>query len=706
MKADYLSYKRAASVSLLGLVLQLGMGLTLLIYGLLAKPNGDQATAAFKEYHDHVAISSGLLVLLGSVVWLVLAVIFDQHRRERIEAMETEALNASGARDASVFTETADDLRVAAKRLAKMHKYLVPTVSLLYAAGLAGIGIWRYMGGQEIVKNDNLLSAQTPGLPIALGLTIAFIGFTFARYVAGMAKQPVWSHLRAGAGAAVAGALTGLLLAVAHFIDYIEPQTPLRFLHVIVPGLTVILAAEVVFNFLGGLYSPRRPGEYPRPALDSKILSFVAAPDRIAKSIGEALNYQFGFDVTGNWFYQLLTRSLAVLLLTGVAVVWLLTCVAVVQPNEQGLRVRMGELKGSQALGPGMYFKLPWPFETVETLSTTEVRRLNLGADQPKVKGSRSILWTNDHGVDEFFFPVRPAADDLLGGPQSRGRDFALTTVEMPVYYVVEDLVKFHKLGPEDKREEILRAYGRRAAFTLLATKTLDDVLGAGRAEIGTQLRTEIEKIYAGMNGGDGAGVKVTYVGVEGVHPPRETAAAFEQIVQAGQKRQGNLRSAEMEANQYLINVAGSVEMGRKIVAAIDELQVLRNTRPAAGETSAEHDRKLDAKQEEIEKLLLSAGGTAATAIRSARAERWTKHMEARAQAEAHSGRIAGYRALPEVYLAQMYFDTLAESMKNSRVYIVADNPHMHVTTNLEDSTNTGSVLGELVKKKKEQDSE
>jgi hypothetical protein len=102
MKADYLSYQRATSRSLLGLVIQLVLGLVLLLYGLFGADKAAQTAAAY--------------VLLGVPVWLSLAILFDQHRRERIEAIEAEAFAASDAAASSVFEQSGDDLRVAAGR--------------------------------------------------------------------------------------------------------------------------------------------------------------------------------------------------------------------------------------------------------------------------------------------------------------------------------------------------------------------------------------------------------------------------------------------------------------------------------------------------------------------------------------------------------------------------------------------------------------
>src|SRR5579862_5711110 len=130
MKADYLSYQRASKVSLLGVVIQLALGLLLLLFGLYTADKAAQTASAF--------------ILLGVPVWLALAILFDQHRRERIEAIEAEAFAASDAASSSVFEERSDDLRVAARRLKVLYKFMIPAVSLVIAGLLIGLGVWRF----------------------------------------------------------------------------------------------------------------------------------------------------------------------------------------------------------------------------------------------------------------------------------------------------------------------------------------------------------------------------------------------------------------------------------------------------------------------------------------------------------------------------------------------------------------------------------
>lgn len=658
MKADYQSYKRAASVCLLGLFLQLAMGLTLLVHSVLS--------------HNHAGLTGALYILLGGVVWLSLAIVFDQHRRERIEALEAEAIAQQGGRALSVFGEGASELRVAAKRLAGMHRVMLPVVSLLYAAALAGIGLWRFRSGEALIDHGSFKPFAEHGWAISIGIALAFVGFMFARYVAGMAKQPVWANLRGGAAQAVGAALVGLAIAVTRFIDYMGTDAGTRYLQAVLPALMIALSIEVVLNFLLGIYRPRRPGEVPRPAMDSRVLSFVAAPDRIAESIGGALNYQFGFDVTGSWFYQLLSRSLSALVVVGVAVLWLMTTVGVVQPNEQGVRVRLGRLASAEPLPPGPYLKLPWPLERIERFDTERVRRINVAGEAPTISGA--ILWTNDHKAAESFFLVQPAALERTAGVATG--DYSLVAAEIPLYYRVDDVIKFHLFAAPEAREQVIRAEAQREVLRYMAAMNVDDVLGRGRSAAAAELHRRISARLAELN----TGVGVLFVGIEGVHPPRETAEEYEKYVGANQEREALIDMGQREASEMLINAAGSLATARRLVALIDD---------------AEHttdDARRAELEAEISDLIAKAGGQAAVRLQEARAERWQRHMTARAEAEAYAGELAMYRAAPRIYAAGRYFETLRDLIKDKRVYFVRGDG-VEVRVNLEDSALGGNLF-------------
>ncbi len=655
MKADHLSFSRAATVCLLGLILQLGMGVILLIYGQIGA--------------DHTAQTSAYLILCGSIVWLSLAIVFDQHRRERIEAMEADSLSGLGGRAASVFDTNPDDLRVAARRLAWMHRFFLPAISIVLAGAYAGIGAWRIFSARELLEPDKFVLPAHRGWAMAIGLALAVIGFIFARFVSGMAKQPVWGNLRGGAAVAVGAAIMGLAIAVSHFVHFAGSDWLLRNMQVAAPAVMIFLGAEILLNLVLNLYRPRKPGEIPRPAIDSRVLAFVASPDRLAESIGGAISYQFGVDVTGSWAYQLISRSVLLLALVVAGVIWLLTCVDIIEPDQRALRVRNGRSEGE--VGPGLYFKLPWPFETLDTFAATGLREQQLATQTPANKGP--ILWTNDHAVKEVFAIVQPTAAVAKTGEEPGGvRDIALVSIEVPLRYNIKDLSQFETFASPGTREGLIRAVARREILTHLAACNEDDVLGRRITDISLELRRRVQGKLDELK----AGVNVVSVSIEGVHPEKNAARSFETIVDNLQKQQGALEQGRTQAIKSLTAAVGSVDLARTIVQEID--------RKDAKDPP-------EAREARIEALIAKAGGSAGSMIARAKAERWQRHMQERGRAEAFGGQLAAYRAAPSLYKAQLYFASLRDLMKGARVYITPAD--VWPTIDLKDPDNTGNVL-------------
>jgi len=678
MKADYVAYSKAASVSLLGMVLQLGLGLALLLYSVIG--------------NDHAAQSGAYLVLSGAAIWLALAAVFDQHRRERIEFMEQQTLQASGGAS-SAFETSAEDLRVAARRLNWMHSVLLPVSSVLLGVTLMVIGGFRLQAklAPGALDLDKFVAPQQKGWAIAIGVGLAVIGFVFARFVSGMAKQPVWANLRAGAGAIVGAAVVGIAIAAAHFAQTAGTERVLLYMQVVMPCLLIVLGAEMILNLLLNFYRPRKAGEVPRPAFDSRILSFIASPDRVAESIGGAISYQFGVDVTGSWAYRLLSKSAGALVLIGLGIVWLLTCFEVVEPDQRAIRVRLGEDHGE--VGPGLYLKYPWPLEVFVTESTGVQEMLDLATPKGKTRGA--ILWTNDHQVAEVYAIVlpttrttskaggagTPSAEPGTGESGEAVKDVAIVAVEIPLIYTVKDLAKFENFAAPGAREGLIKALAQRVVLGYLSTVTEDDLLGRQRPEISSELKKRIQATLDAA----GAGVEVIVACVEGVHPPQQenAAKAFEKVTELEQNGIGYVEQGRTEAIRVLTEAVGSVELAQTISKEIDVLRPL-----------PEGPSKL-AQEEKIEALIRRAGGQAAAMLAGARADRWRTHMAARGRAEAYVAQVQAYRAAPEIYRATKYFEALADVMKNARVYIVNDDARygLRITNDLKDNEATIDAL-------------
>lgn len=654
MRSDEVAFKRATGVSLIGFGLHTVLTLALLLYSIFAE--------------DRSGMTAFTAAIVGVPIWLSMALLFHQHRLERIESAQADAFAASSAAEASVFDETSDDLRTAARRLSWMHRLLMPSISLLVGFLYIAGGVWRFSIARDDLAPDSFHAAtRLSGWAVAIGLAIAVVGFVFARFVAGMAKQEVWANLRAGSGAIVGLSLVGLALAVSHGAEFVGVHQPLRYYQTVIAVAMVLLGAEIVLNFVLNIYRPRRAGEIPRPAFDSRVLSFVAAPDRIATSISDAINYQFGSDVASTWFYRLLSRTLPRLLFLAIIMFWGLTAFRVVDPSHKALVLRFGA--HPVEVSSGLVIKAPWPISTVESFPAERVNKITAGT--PEATGGGPILWTTKHTTgDDRFLLVQPTPGAI--GSHSPG-DLSLMACEVPVYYVVENLEKYMNVASDwidhadlnAVRDEVLQAVATSEVMRYLSTLNVEELLGANREAINAELLRRIDHRFNDPAGLD-AGVRILFAGIVSVQPPRneQVAASFEGVVSADIRKAKALESAQTEAIKSLAEIAGSVAQAQMIVT---ELRARDQMTDADEILAADH---------RIETLLDAAGGEAAVTLLQARADRWHGLMRYRADAEQQESRIAMYRAAPKVYLAKMYFDALLEAAKDTRLYITTtDDP-------------------------------
>lgn len=671
-KGDYLTYRKAASTSIVGLVIQLILTLTVFFYARFA---GDVAAGV-----------ASIFLLSGVLVWGVLLLVFDQHRRERIEAMEAEQLAVSGAAAASAFENTGDELRVAARRLGNIYKWVVPGVAIV----LAIINIWfGYSRLRQIQRIDDFTNTTShAGWALAIGIALAVIGFVFARFVSGMAKVDAWSNLRAGATTAVAAALVGLVFAVGGFldlamgIDQVIAYSP----YIITIGM-IAYGIEIVLNILLDVYRPRKPGELPRPAFDSRFLGLLAAPDRIAENVGEAVNYQFGIDVTSSWFYQLLSKWILAFVAIGVGIGWLMSSLVVVEPHERGLILTNGVIsepllsfgeQGEGDIGPGLHIKWPWPFSTYETpvsvsgrgreavRTTTGVRVLDL-ASNPPTDERGPILWTENHTRSERLNIVQPERSGQ-GSRQQEGvssgvAELSLVAAEVPVHFVIRNVKLFDQFAAPGQREQLLQQVGRRVVTQYMGELSIDEVLATHRTKMPTELMHRLEQAYGQFNDGQGAGIEILFVGVNGVHPPTKVAPSFERVITARQNLESLIEEARRGQIGMLTEIAGSVELAEQINEQLSKLDSIR--REQGDQMQAYIEAEL-----EVQRLLERAGGEAGELILAAGANRWLRHMSERGQASLLQGQQEAYLASPELYRSKMYFDALLEAMAQSRVYL------------------------------------
>jgi membrane protease subunit HflK len=688
MRTDHLAYQHATRVAGFGLLLQLGIGLVMLVYGFL--------------FSDSAFQIASMPVLVGVLVWISLVIVFHQHRLERLEALERDELAAErGEEGAGIFAE--GDTDVASRRLRQMHAWLMPAVSLL----VAGLLVWLGWGTLDWFGSLDDPDVQvTPfgvganlGWQLAITLGLALVAFIFSRFVAGMAARPAWANLRGGAGHMVGNALVLLAVAVGIAFRFFEKPAVLEGIAWGLAIYMLLLAAEIVLNFVLNLYRPRRPGDVPRPAFDSRILSLFAAPDSIVRSINEAVNYQFGFDITSSWGYQLLLRSAVWLLVFAVASLVGLSAIVVVEPGHQAVRLRGGAVVGSVHEG-SLFLKWPWPFETVVSMDAAKVREISLNGTPRKV--GDVFLWDPNEESDNPLFlvaadplpgeiartvdrlvtevdavedPESPAAaDGGSGGPQVSNQ-FALVDADVILRYrirqggLIDHLEFCNDVRPRrstlDMREQALQDLALRVVTQTLSTLSLEQVISPRGSALPSELRGRVQQAFDEA----GTGVEVVSIAIPALRPPNEAVAMFEELSIDTQNTQKTLEEARRMADSSLAALVGDAGLARSLVDRIRNLLTME-------ERQGRDHPDVIAERVAIQSTLRDSPGMISSFLASARSLRWQIHMEARRNAAEVLGQVASYSAAPELYRQRRIMDVFKESLPGLRAkYVLGVDP-------------------------------
>ncbi len=689
-------HRRARNVALIGLAFQVLLTAFLVV----------TATWTLSE------ALRGLLLMstCGIPIWLYLLLVYHQRILVQEEEMETEELrreHAAAGSGGAIFDQ--EDLLLAQRRLRWMYRWLLPIFTILITAGLvaSGLLLWRWRLGESIqAAGWPTIHKANATLAIWFIAGAALTAFLLSRYASGLARYPEWRMLRSGAswlmGLTLGLAAVAFTLAPLHYYEMFGPE---RIVAYVLRILLLVLAVETLFNFVLDFYRPRRPDEEPRPAFDSRLLGLFSEPGGIARSIADAVNYQFGFEVSSSWLYKLLERAALPLVGFAVLVLFAASSFVIVQADQEAVVERFGD--PCRLLGPGLHVKLPWPFDVAYKVSTQQLQQCNLGisAEEDASKDPNElILWTNKH-EQEPHLKVLIATPQLAGylaataatqaasavEPTSRQANEApgfadtgaavsvsILRVAMAIQYQIKDAKDW--ISTYKDPEAMLKAIASEELTKSCASQTVEGMLGEGRRELEQSLRTKITRAAEVAK----LGVEIKFLGLQGIHPPEETAEAFQDVIGAEQKRSVSIRSARLEYNKRLSEVAG-VD-GRNRAEALSS--AIREMNRLESDAAATPEARLAARalcrtlvfgdQEQGTKAI---GGQVAGIIAKARAERWSLENEAHSQAALFTAAKLTKDAVPRVFYLREKLKAMSAAMSGIRKYVVASKGGVKIGT-------------------------
>ena len=568
--------KRGKNVAIVGAILQVIIAVAVVIL--------------WRMTGSHSVLSSLWLLVGGVFLWLMTVLLFYARQLERQEAVELQELSERGGGKSTIFEDQEKlELRPARQRLEFLLRWTVPIFTLLFAVYQAVLGLLmiRYLRTAASPVLSNTLQGSL------LLIMIGFGAFLFGRYCMGMSSQLQWRGLRAGGSYLlmctlfIAAVVLSLLLA-SQGNDKLEVVVAF-----VLPGIQLIFAAELLLNFVLDIYRPRLPGDEYRPSYDSRLFNLAAEPARVGHSITDAVNYQFGFEVSGSWFYQLISRAFAPLIIFAVLVMFGMSSIVVVNDGEQYVVKHLGKASADhRTLGAGIHFKWPWPIDTAERFETGLVHEIVLGVGQ---SGQTSLtrdknelmLWTQEHGhgartEEDFLIGVPPRGGGLRKADEpDTGKSPSVSIIKLVVLlqYRVTDVYKYGYQFTNSG--EMLRYIATQEMVRYCASATLDEVVSdetdrpqaimtSGRSDAAKTLHRRIQKRLEGAD----VGAELVFVGIIAAHPPADAVPQFEKVLEAERLQDQQRYEAEAEASRILAEVAGNPGDALELFLALRRAEV------------------------------------------------------------------------------------------------------------------------------------
>jgi len=439
------------------------------------------------------------------------------------------------------------------------------------------------------------------------------------------------------------------------------------------------------------LYRPRTLGEVPRPACDSRLLGMIAEPGGFAKSIADGMNYQFGFQVSTTWFYQLLQRWLFPIGVVTLMVVLSLTCVVFVDADEQAIVEHFGRRADRSAgiLSPGLHFKWPYPVDIVYRTPVKRIRELVLGeaeeADDEHGHGhehtDKAILWTEKHDfvTETMLLVASPKVGSQRLG-RSRGRRswtlkkesgesvaVSLMMVSVPIEYRVKNIQDY--MNRYEDPEGILESIANQHLSEYAASVDIDRLIGPGRKEFNQQLKGLIQQKVDHLQ----LGIEIVFAGIREAHPPSQAnvASAFQAAISAQTNMGAIIHAAHGEAKRILIEEAGT-EAG---AYELDEAILARDRLTTESEEYLEAQKVVtQLLVGNVEEQIAPLSGDAAARISRAHGAATDRIAREAAKAHAFGAQLAAFRTAPELYMQRKRLE-LYTGLNEVRKFLIVGDP-------------------------------
>ncbi|PTN38644.1 FtsH protease activity modulator HflK [Desulfonatronum sp. SC1] len=213
---------------------------------------------------------------------------------------------------------------------------------------------------------------------------------------------------------------------------------------------------------------------------------------------------------------------------------WLASGIYIVNPDELGVVQRFGAY--NRITDPGPHFRIPFPFESVQTPKVTQVRRFEIGY--------RTIEQTTVAGAQPQYRVV-PEESHMLTGDEN------IVDVQFIVQYQLNDPVKF--LFNIQMPDASVKSAVEAAMREVIGYNMLDAALTDGRPAIQDETRALLQTIMDRYE----SGIQILAVQLQDVQPPEPVIDSFRDVVRAREDAVRIQNQAEAYRNDIVPRARG-----------------------------------------------------------------------------------------------------------------------------------------------------
>jgi len=231
-----------------------------------------------------------------------------------------------------------------------------------------------------------------------------------------------------------------------------------------------------------------------------------------------------------------------ILVVSILIVIWGLSGLYRVLPDEQGVVLRFG--KFTSTTQPGLNYHIPYPVERVLTPKVTKVNRMDIGFRSERDTGFGSSTGVADVSEESL----------MLTGDEN------IVNIDFSVFWVIKDAGKF--LFKIQDPSAVVKAASETAMREVIAKSNIQSILTEGRSKIEIETQEIIQSILDEYE----SGIQITQVQTQKADPPDQVIDAFRDVQAARADMERSKNEAEAYRNDVIPRARG--EAARILQAA------------------------------------------------------------------------------------------------------------------------------------------